>query len=263
MHQNDLLALFDRQLRVEARPDAPGAVVERVGAVVRQTGAAGDWNGVLWSDLAPGTADAAIADQVRHFAGLRRDFEWTLYGHDEPGDLGERLRTAGFVPEPSETVMVAVLDDLARAVVAESPTPEGITLVDVTTAEEVTLVTEVHRAAFGTDPGTLRARLLRQLGLETVLMTVAMAGDQPVSAARVEFSPGTGFAGLWGGGTLPEWRGRGIYRALVAHRATAAAQRGARFLRVDATDQSRPILARIGFTPLTTTTPYVWSAASR
>jgi hypothetical protein len=32
-----------------------------------------------------------------------------------------------------------------------------------------------------------------------------------------------------------------------------------RFLQVDASDNSRPILQRLGFVALTTTTPYVWS----
>ncbi|MBO0514362.1 GNAT family N-acetyltransferase, partial [Streptomyces beijiangensis] len=65
---------------------------------------------------------------------------------------------------------------------------------------------------------------------------------------------------LWGGGTAPEWRGKGIYRALVAYRAAIAAERGYRYLQVDATDDSRPILERLGFTRLSTTTPYVYGA---
>ena len=40
-----------------------------------------------------------------------------------------------------------------------------------------------------------------------------------------------GFATLHGGATLPEWRGRGVYRALVAVRAGLAAERGCRYLR--------------------------------
>lgn len=74
---------------------------------------------------------------------------------------------------------------------------------------------------------------------------------------RTKLPPGGRFAGLWGGGTVPEWRGRGLYRALVARRARVAAERGYRYLRVDASDMSRPILARLGFTQLSTTTPYV------
>jgi GNAT superfamily N-acetyltransferase len=72
----------------------------------------------------------------------------------------------------------------------------------------------------------------------------------------METAPGTGFAGLWGGGTVPEWRGRGLYHALVAHRARIAADRGHPWLQVDASDDSRPVLGRLGFTVLSTTTPY-------
>ena len=93
-------------------------------------------------------------------------------------------------------------------------------------------------------------------------MTVAMAGDLPVSGARMELHPGTDFASLWGGGTVAAWRGRGIYRALIAHRARIAAASGYRFLQVDASSQSRPILSRLGFAALSTTTPYVYEHLS-
>jgi GNAT superfamily N-acetyltransferase len=70
---------------------------------------------------------------------------------------------------------------------------------------------------------------------------------------------GTEFATLWGGGTLPAWRSRGIYRAIVAHRADLALRRGFRYLQVNASDGSRPILERLGFVGVTTTTPFIWS----
>jgi GNAT superfamily N-acetyltransferase len=75
----------------------------------------------------------------------------------------------------------------------------------------------------------------------------------------VRFPSGTEFATFWGGFTLPAWRGRGLYRALVAHRAKLATERGRRYIQVDASDASRPILERLGFVAVTTTTPYVWS----
>src|SRR5262249_35538429 len=80
-----------------------------------------------------------------------------------------------------------------------------------------------------------------------------------VSAGWLRFQPGTQFAGLWGGATLSEWRGRGIYRALVARRGQLAAARGFRYLQVDASSDSAPILPRLGFQPTATTTPYIWS----
>ncbi|WP_406840151.1 GNAT family N-acetyltransferase [Streptomyces sp. AHU1] len=251
-----VLALFDRDMREGARPDTPGARVERVGRVVRHIGADKSWNGVLWSDLDEAGADAAVAEQVRFFSGLGGGFEWKLYGHDRPRDLGRRLRAAGFTAEPEETLMVAELSDLALDV----EPPEGVRLLPVTDRAGVALVAEVHEQAFGGDSTRLRHQLLAQLtgDTNTVVAVVALAGDVPVSAARMELPPGARFAGLWGGGTVEAWRGRGIYRALVAHRARVAAERGYRYVQVDASSLSRPILTRLGFQPLTTTTPYVY-----
>jgi GNAT superfamily N-acetyltransferase len=80
-----------------------------------------------------------------------------------------------------------------------------------------------------------------------------------VCAAWLVLREGEGFAGLWGGSTLAEWRGRGIYRAMVAQRAQLAVQRGVKYLQVDASEDSRPILQRLGLHAVTTTTPYVWT----
>ncbi|MGC0405952.1 GNAT superfamily N-acetyltransferase [Streptomyces sp. SAI-126] len=251
-----VLALYDRDVREGAQPDGPGAQVERVGGVVRQVAAEHGWNGVVWSDLDESTADEAIAGQIAYYTGLGREFEWKLYGHDLPIDLGRRLRTAGFTPEPEETLMIAEVADLTLDVEA----PEGIRFLPVTDQEGVDLVADVHEEAFGTDSSRLRHQLRARLrdDPETVVAVVALAGDVPVSAARMELVPGTRFAGLWGGGTVEGWRGRGIYRALVAHRARAALARGYRYLQVDALHTSRPILERLGFEPLTTTQPHVY-----
>ncbi|MEV0413353.1 GNAT family N-acetyltransferase [Streptomyces sp. NPDC050448] len=265
MDLNALLKIraeFDREMRQGAPPDAAEAWVERAGAVVRQTVPGPGWNGVLWSDLDAETADAEIAAQVAYFAGRGAgDFEWKLYDYDRPADLGDRLRAAGFVPEPAETLLVGRVDELAALPVEP---PEGITLRAVTDEAGVDLMMDVRAKAFGTERPRIRHLLLTLLRdePETLAAVVAMAGDTPVSAARMEMRPGSSFAGLCGGGTLPEWRGRGIYRLLVAHRARIAAERGIRYLQVDASDDSRPILQRLGFTALGTTVPYIWNGTA-
>src|SRR6185503_3019848 len=116
-----------------------------------------------------------------------------------------------------ETVFVAEITRLADAGLSET-LPEGVTLRPVTTAADADLVGRAHDAAFGSGGERARDRALARLNAdpETVWTWLAMAGDEPVSAARMLLHPGTGFASLWGGGTAPEWRGRGIYRALVA-----------------------------------------------
>ncbi|MFG2878078.1 GNAT family N-acetyltransferase [Streptomyces sp. NPDC048337] len=253
-------AEYDARMRRDAQPDSARARVERAGAVVRQTAPELGWNGVLWSDLDEGTADAEIAAQVAYFSGRGApEFEWKLYGHDRPADLGDRLRAAGLVPEPAETLMVGSAAELARLPLEP---PEGITLRVVTDEAGVDLMMDVHARAFGTERPRIRALMVDLLREEpeSIAAVVAMAGDTPVSAARMEMRPGASFAGLWGGGTDPRWRGRGIYRLLVAHRARIAAERGIPYLQVDASADSRPILERLGFGVLGVTVPYVWTA---
>ncbi|MER7696082.1 MULTISPECIES: GNAT family N-acetyltransferase [unclassified Streptomyces] len=264
MRTDDVRDLYDRTMREHARPDGPGVRVERAGPLVRQVGGPDDWNGVVWSD--PGLdaegADAAIRAQIEHCTALgHEEFEWKLYSHDRPAGLGDRLRAAGFAPGPPETLLVAPVGEPALRSGAELP--EGLVLRPVTDAAGVELMALAHERAFGTDAGRLRHQVLARLeqAPDDFLALVVTAGGEPVSSARMELYPGTVFAGLWGGGTVAEWRGRGLYRALVARRAAVAAERGYRFLQVDATDMSAPILARLGFTALGTTTPYVYRRA--
>jgi hypothetical protein len=49
-----------------------------------------------------------------------------------------------------------------------------------------------------------------------------------------------------------------VFRSLVAHRAAVASGAGFRYLQVDATPDSRPILKRLGFVELATTTPFIY-----
>ncbi|MFG3053332.1 GNAT family N-acetyltransferase [Kitasatospora sp. NPDC048239] len=257
MDHEELLALYDRRIRRGARADAPDTRIEHTPGVVRQSGSPSAWNGVLFSDLDEDAADAAIAEQIRHYTALGQDFEWTLYAHDRPVDLAARLSAAGFTPEDTETLMVAEIAALAPAAPLE-----GVRIEAVTDEAGIDRVVAVHEQAFGTDGSRLRRRLLTQLTAAPDVHSayLALAGkdghEVAVSAARLELRPGTGFAGLWGGGTLEGWRGRGVYRALIAHRARIAADAGYRYLQVDASSQSRPILQRLGFAALTTITPY-------
>ena len=112
--------------------------------------------------------------------------------------------------------------------------------------------------AFGVDYSSMNEEFLARLPLGTVTFYVVYAGTEPVCAGRLETPPNSEFAGLYGGGTAPEYRHQGIYRSLVGARAREARRRGYRFLSVDAADESRPILERLGFVPLTTIRCWMW-----
>ena len=265
MNRAEVLAAFNRQVRQPAAPDGTGATFETDAHVVRRLAVAGrGGSAVLWSSLNESNADEVIAAQVKFFASRGEEFEWKLYSYDEPADLAARLTAAAFRPEEPESLMIAAIDEIIGALsVAELP--PGIRLERVTDRAGVDRLFGVRDLVFGGDGSELRASLLAQLASapETTDLVIAMAGDEPVSSARTEFVAGTEFAGLWGGGTLPQWRRKGIYRALVRYRAELAARRGYKYLTVDASEDSRPILERVGFTRLAITTPYIWTPPGR
>jgi len=259
MNRAELLAAFNAQVRQSTEPDGTGATFEADDHVVRRYARPGHGgSGVFWSALDADVADAVIAAQVKLFAARGEEFEWKLYSYDEPADLAARLVAAGLRPEEPESWMVAEAAAVCAALSGVT-LPDGVRLAEVTDAAGLDLLAGANMTAFGKDEFDLRESLLAQLEAAPgyTELVVAMAGAEPVSSARIEFGPGE-FAGLWGGGTVPAWRRRGIYRALVRHRAERALARGCRYLTVDASDQSRPILERIGFECLATTTPYLW-----
>lgn len=253
---DELLAEFDAHRGSDATAD--GAPYEHDGPVTRirftSTGfiAAPSDTGMRGADL-----DDLIARQRDHFAALDMPVEWKTYAYDEPADLPERLIAAGFAPEERETLVVgeaSALRDLAAGV-------PGVRIRETTSADDLTAIGRLHTEVWEDDWGwivdDLRDRV-DHLGPDGIRVLVAEADDRVVSAAWLVMRQGTPFAGLWGGSTLASHRGRGIYRALVARRAAIALDAGYRYLQVDASDMSRPILERLGFVVLTTTTPYVW-----
>jgi hypothetical protein len=248
-----VLAAFDEQVR--RRPESePGTVVEEDVNLVRVVASADGWSGVTWSDLADADVDAVIAAQVDRFAVAGRRWEWKLYSYDLPSTLPGRLQAVGLVPDEVEALMVAELNDLDLAV----PAPEGVDLVQVVDEAGVAALVQVHDRVFGGDHAAMGRGVLAGLTRRPrpVEAMVAVAGGEPVAAGRINFHAGTEFASLWGGGTIPAWRGRGLFRSLVSRRAAAAAARGFRYLQVDASPESRPILQSLGFIELATTTPY-------
>ena len=254
-----LLDAYDEQLRAHMHePHPDGVSFEHDGPLLRTLGFANrgwieyrDLGGVDGHEL-----DALIARQVQVFAERGEPFEWKLHGHDRPADLPDRLRAAGLVPEETETVMIGRVD----AVAAEPSLPEGVVIREVREPGDFARIAQLEEAVWQKEHSWVddlaEERAADPDGLRIFL---AEAGDLAVCAGWVRFPSGTEFVTYWGGATLPAWRGRGIYRALVAHRARLAAERGRGYIEVDASDDSRPILERLGFVAVTTTTPYVWS----
>jgi len=193
------------------------------------------WSAVLWRP-----DDGEVEPLVARMRDVPGHVEWKYYSHDGP-ELRERLLAAGLEPEDEETVVVAEA--------ASIPSPPAEVELRLATDEFDELAARIFGSRYALP--------------DKAVAVVVMADGQPVSGGRVDFEDDVEFAGLFGGVTLPEYRGRGLYRATVARRAELARERGYRWLYSDALPTSRPILERLGFVAMTTTTPFVIPAAAR
>jgi hypothetical protein len=261
---NQLLASYDAQIRAPVPDRLPaGETLERDGPLLRFSGGpGGGW--VLYRDLDGidgDELDELIARQVAFFAARGDRFEWKYHGHDLPADLPDRLLAAGFEPEPTETIVIGRVD----ATAGEPQLPDGVALREVTERHDFERIAAMERRVWDDDQTWLPDMLESEQHVDpdSLTVVVAEAGDTVVCAAWIRYPPGTEFGTLWGGATLAEWRRRGIYRATVAYRANLAHARGLRYLETDASDDSNPILQRLGFVPVTTSTPYIWSPAAQ
>lgn len=257
MDRAALLQAFDEQVRRHPEPDGLGGQVESEEHIVRCIGGPG-WIGVLWARLDEMCADRVIAAEIDRFALASRPWEWKHYSYDRPADLPQRLVAAGFTPEPFEALLAG---DLAELSLPVAP-PAGVELQPVTDERGITALVGVHEEVFREDASAVGAMLRLELDRQpsTVAATVAIADGRPIAAGRVELHRGTEFASLWGDCTVPDWRGRGVFRSIVGAAAAHATAAGMRYLIAEATADSRPIFRRLGFLDLATTTPYVHDA---
>ncbi|WP_309129884.1 GNAT family N-acetyltransferase [Microbacterium sp.] len=258
MDTTTLLTAYDEQLRTSGA--SPDAAITTLGPV-KLVEFTADRGFVTYRDLAD--ADEGLIGQL--VAAARaffeadtaiREVEWKTRGHDHAPGLHEALTAHGFVPEEPESIMLGE----AKLLATDVPLPEGVTLRQVEDENDVRAMSAMADEVFGGPISEERANALLQRlqsGDGTELW-VAEADGKIVSSGRLQPVPRSDFAGIWGGSTRPEWRGRGIYRALTAARARSALRMGKTLIHSDSTEYSRPILERSGLIKVSTTTPYVW-----
>ena len=248
--------LFDEKVRHGCRfIGREKEILDRVVRVIGPTRACID-NVVMWSDLDESNADEEIESQIDFYSALGHSFHWIVYHHDQPGDLMERLEERGFSRDVTETVVIAPSDGIEG--------PESIGDVDlrrITDPGELDKLTAVQTEVWGTEHRDFLVRwltdLLREHG-DTTIILIGVEGEKPVAASWVLLWDDRPFAPLFGGSVIPGWRGRGIYRAMVAERARAISRKGIPWCLVDAGPESFPILKRIGFETMTARTSMKW-----
>ena len=253
-----LLAAYDEQLRGSSESaDVPTSMDGPVIRVEYPSRGFVSYRSLAGLDGAE--VDALIARQRDFFAAKGQAVEWKLRGHDLPADLPERLRAAGFDPEEQETILIAESADIVERLRGRESV-DGVTIRLVDDRADFERIAAMESTVWNEDWSWLTDDLVRRHATGTDIYVAEVDGEV-VSAAWAVYKKGTEFTGLWGGSTLAEWRGKGIYKALVAVRAARAVELGYRYLHVDASDDSSPILQRLGFLAVSTTTPYVHTPA--
>ncbi|HTT26737.1 MAG TPA: GNAT family N-acetyltransferase [Thermoplasmata archaeon] len=236
------LALYDQEMR-QNPPEEPGTYIDRSDGIVRLVG---ERSWIAFSRLASRDAAEAVERETSRFRKAGVELEWKLFDHDGPPEMGRLLAAAGFRPDLPETLMAL---DLGGPIVPFSAAA-GISIDRISDALGVRDAVRVSHRAFAPEEGWNEEEYLGRIADPSMVILGARGEGHLVAVGRLELPDSRSFASLWGGGTLPAFRGRGIYRALVHARAEIARTRGYRFLTVDARATSRPILERIGFEPI-------------
>jgi hypothetical protein len=172
---------------------------------------------------------------------------WVIGPSSTPLDLERHLRSGRDLKAVDDAGHRALLLDRAPP-----SGPEGVDIREVRSFESFSDLDEVQSIAFG-EPAAVRASMIASRearwadqGRSPDVALVAYADGVPVAGASMApLRDGAWF--LLGGATIPEARGRGLYRALVHGRWIAALDRGGVALATHAGSMSAPILGNLGF----------------
>ena len=240
-----ILAEFTRQMRQEITyPDMQKEVLPRV---VRFTRPAPWTSTVLYSDLNEANADAEIEEQIAFFTANQLPFSWKMYAYDTPPDLLSRLQAHGFTPDPPDALMALDLADVPATLL--NPDALDVRRID---RDQLADVVTVLQQVWSGDFTWIHARHGTHLAVPNYLsIYVAYVADTPACAGWTYYPPGSEFASLWGGSTIPTVRNKGLYTAVLPARVQEAIRRGRRYPVIDTGSLSRPIVERHGFVYLT------------
>jgi hypothetical protein len=206
------------------------------------------WFGVV-TRVRAADADAADAliDRSRSWFARhgRSASSWMLGPSATPGNLVERLVAAGAVEDSTMTAMVLDREP--------PPGAPDVRIDEVGTLDGYRRSMEIVADAFEFDDDT-RAGFLADAGAAwrfwqtepgRLYLLASIDGTAVAEAGLAPTIPGP--LVLAGGATIAAARGRGAYRSLVRWRWDEAVRRGTPILVVQASDDSRPILERLGF----------------
>lgn len=190
-------------------------------------------------------AEERIDEVMRFFRSRARPFVWWIGPSSTPGDLPARLEARGFRSQGDFAAMTAELP------LNVPPIPAAIEMREV---DDQRTALDSVRVSFWRATDTQIEWLARERAAYVTCpqrrggFVLAYLDGTPVSTGHWRASRDGRSMYFGGGATLPEFRGRGAYSALIAYRADLARQRGIALVAVNADrSTSAPILARRGF----------------
>lgn len=210
-------------------------------------------NSVTWIRCPADEADDVIREARARIAPHRLPVMWVLDPGTEPPDFAGYLEKHGILPAPHDpevAVMVLPVDAKPQASPVAGLAFEDA-LADLATFRKMDAVAaeafqsgEVDDAPEAVASQDRRRRNFIASGNRRFLL--ATIDGEPAGAGNLALFPPAA-ATIGGGSVRPKFRGRGIYRAMVAERLKIAREAGVDGLSVWGGSMSRPILERLGF----------------
>jgi GNAT superfamily N-acetyltransferase len=210
-------------------------------------------NSVSWIRCRQGEADEVIHEARATIAPRHLPVMWRLDPETEPPDFAEFLAAHGVNPPPRSPVCDVMALPIDASI--EAPAVDGLeirdALADLTTfrTAEAVAAEAFGDTKLGDDPELtllLEMRRVNAVAAGNRRHLLALINGEPAGAASMTIFAPAG-AMINGGSVLAKFRGRGIYRAMVARRLEIARAAGVEGLAVWGAPTSAPILARLGF----------------
>jgi ribosomal protein S18 acetylase RimI-like enzyme len=213
------------------------------------------FNRIVHARFEANDLDAKIEAALAPFKSRGVPMLWHIGPSAQPSNLGERLLAHGFTHTAEEPGMAADLSALE----GDQSLPPGLSIEQVQDTESLKTYSQITARAFdspdeiGNAIFRIEASLIQHSARRLYL---GFSEGEPVAAALLFL--GAGVAGIYGVGTIPEARRRGIGRAMTVVPLLEAKAIGYRIGVLHASPMGEGIYRRLGFQRYCTLGRYVW-----
>lgn len=179
-----------------------------------------------------------LLDSLEQIAGAYERagvYAWTVWVPEEDAEVAAGLERAGHKLDAEPRYMAMALAELCE--------PQGASGVEVRELLDYAEMARLNEIAYGYPPGDFAA--VADAPMEEIRIWFADLAGEPVSTLAIW--PHRGDAVVVWVATLPEARGRGIARTLLAHALRAARDDGLETTTLQSTKLGAPVYEKLGF----------------